>query len=951
MATIPATSETACRVKFKVNDCEVSVAAPPAQRLSRVLREQLGLTGTKVGCDAGDCGACTVLLDGEPVCACLVAVGQAEDHNITTVEGLKSRPPLFSRLQESFLRHGAAQCGACTPGMLVSATALLERNLSPSESDVMNALGGVLCRCTGYRKIINAVLDANSPAPGAFSPEAGAAVGQRLARLDGKSKIEGKEIFGADEIPANALAVRVLRCPYHRAKFRFGDLDAFVAAHPGVEAILTAKDVPGEDCYGVIPRFADQPVFAHREARHRGEAIAAVVGQPEVIEQLDFSTSPVTWEELIPLVSIDEALAPGAPLIHAHREQNILTSGRVARGDVDTALAKADTSVEGEFETTFVEHAYIEPEAGLARRTETSNNVASSNCSAGAPPAPDHEIQIEIQACTQSPYMDRADIAKLLGIPAECVRIIPTAVGGGFGSKLDLSVQPFVALAAWHLRKPVRMVYSRTESIMSTTKRHPARIRGRAGATKDGKLLALDFSADFNTGAYSSWGPTVAARVPVHASGPYFVPNYRAQTRAIHTNIVPAGAFRGFGVPQMAIAQEQLYDDLALKLGLDPLEFRILNALDNNTPTVTGQIMGEGVGIRACLEALRPRWKSARDDAKQFNANATGAIRRGVGIAGMWYGCGNTSLPNPSTVRVGLKPDGRIALHQGAVDIGQGSNTIVAQICADALGAPVECFDLISGDTAVTPDCGKTSASRQTFVTGKAAHMAGKELRREILRLADACENATINFGKANLTVQDCGQQREVSLQNLAPDKHGYIVTAEQTFDPPTSKLDENGQGTPYAVYGFGAHMAEVEVDVELGTVRVLKVIAAHDVGRAINPTLVEGQIEGGVAQGLGMALMEEFIPGKGENLHDYLIPSAGDVPPVESILIEDPSSIGPFGAKGIGEQAVIPTAPAILNAIHHATGVRIRRVPATPDRIREAILAKAAGNRGASCA
>jgi CO/xanthine dehydrogenase Mo-binding subunit len=314
----------------------------------------------------------------------------------------------------------------------------------------------------------------------------------------------------------------------------------------------------------------------------------------------------------------------------------------------------------------------------------------------------------------------------------------------------------------------------------------------------------------------------------------------------------------------------------------------------------------------------------------------------------MWYGCGNTSLPNPSTVRAGLKPDGRIALHQGAVDIGQGSNTIVTQICADALGAPVDRFDLISGDTAVTPDCGKTSASRQTFVTGKAAHMAGSQLRNAILKLAGACSCATIAFSDGRITIQENDDTRMLELASLPVDQSGYVITAEATFDPPTSPLDENGQGSPYAVFGFGAHMAEIEVDRELGTIRVFKVTAAHDVGRAINPTLIEGQIEGGVAQGLGMALMEEFFPGKGENLHDYLIPSAGDIPSVESILIEDPSPIGPFGAKGIGEQAVIPTAPAILNALHDAIGIRLKRIPATPDRVRAAILAaEKAGPRG----
>ena len=905
-------------LSFIVNGERVTVSAPLSRRLSRVLREDVGLTGTKVGCDAGDCGACTVLLDAEPVCACLISVAQAEGREITTVEGLAKRPPLFDKLQKSFLQHGAAQCGACTPGMLVAATALLEKNRQPSEVDVMDALGGVLCRCTGYRKIITAVREACTGSSEVVSPLAGHSVGARLVRLDGQCKVDGSEIYGADEIPAGALTVRVVRCPYDRARFEFGDLQEFAAHHPGVCGVFTAQDVPGENCYGVIPKFADQPVFAETEARFRGEAIAMVVGEPDAIEKLDLATFPVTWQELAPLKTIDAALAGGANLIHAHRAQNVLTGGRVVRGDVEHALAEADVVVEESYETGFVEHAYIEPEAGFARR------VADG---------------IEVQACTQSPYMDRADVARILGIEPEAVRIIPTAVGGGFGSKLDLSVQPFVALAAWHLNQPVRMVYSRHESILSTTKRHPARMHVRVGASRDGKLVGLDFTADFNTGAYSSWGPTVAARVPVHASGPYKVPHYRAITRAVHTNLVPAGAFRGFGVPQTAIAQEQIYDDLADRLGMDRLEFRILNALENDSPTVTGQVLGAGVGIRACFTSLRTKWKVAREKTAAFNTSAAGPVRRGVGLAGMWYGCGNTSLPNPSTVRVGLRANGRIALHQGAVDIGQGSNTIVTQICADAMQVPIDRFDLISGDTAITPDCGKTSASRQTFVTGKAAAMAGEKLRQGILGVFNADDDANLSFGGGCVKVSDTRGERAIELGTLPLDAHGYVVTAEATFDPPTSPLDENGQGIPYAVFGFGAHMAEVEVDTDLGTVKVLKITAAHDVGRAINPTLIEGQIEGGAAQGLGHALMEEFFPGKGENLHDYLIPSAGDMPEVESILIEDPAPIGPFGAKGIGEQAVIPTAPAILNAIHDAIGVRIRRVPATPDRVRAAIL------------
>ena len=903
---------------FTLNGIPVTCDAEPATRLSDVLRGHLGHKGTKSGCDAGDCGACTVLIDGEAACACLVPAAQSEGASIITVEGL-AQTAMGETLQRAFLARGAAQCGICTPGMLVAAAALLEREPSPAREMIADALGGVLCRCTGYAKIIDAVADAAAGrVQPAMSPEAGQAVGAAIARLDGQPKVSGAERFGADGIPHDALWVRAIRSHHHRAAFTLGDLAGYVAANKGIVRILTAMDVPGRNIFGVIPPFADQPVFAEREARFRGEAIAAVVGEREAVERLDLSQFPVTWAELSPVLTISAALDPAAPRIHEGREGNILVRGRVERGDVGTALAQAPVTVAAAFETSFVEHAYIEPEAGWARRVGD---------------------RIEITVSTQSPYMDRDDTAAIMGLPPDSIRIIPSACGGGFGSKLDLSVQPYVALAAWLTDRPSAMVYTRPESIQSTTKRHPAIMHSVMAATREGDLLAMDFTADFNTGAYASWGPTVANRVPVHASGPYFVPNYRARTRAVLTHCVPAGAFRGFGVPQTVIAQEQMLDMLAAKLGMDALEFRIRNALTESSPTVTGQVMGDGVGIRACFQALRPHWQQARAQAEAHNA-AGGRTRRGVGVAGMFYGCGNTSLPNPSTIRFGLKPDGRLALHQGAVDIGQGSNTVISQIAADAVGLPLALIDLVSPDTDLTPDCGKTSASRQTFVTGTAAARAGAALRRMLLRLANAGEGAALDLSGGKLTVRESTVVRAVDLSSLPRDDHGYVLCAEESFDPPTSPLDADGQGIPYAVYGYGAHLAEADVDMALGTVKLRRIVAAHDVGRAINPILVEGQIEGGVAQGIGMALMEEFTPGRGENLHDYLIPTIGDVPPIQSLLIECASSAGPFGAKGIGEQALIPTAPAILNAIHHATGARITRTPATPDRVLAAIRA-----------
>ena len=435
--------------------------------------------------------------------------------------------------------------------------------------------------------------------------------------------------------------------------------------------------------------------------------------------------------------------------------------------------------------------------------------------------------------------------------------------------------------------------------------------------------------------------------MPVHASGPYKVHDYSAKTWGIHTHNVPSGAFRGFGVPQSAIAQEMLFDELAERLGIDPLEFRIENALETGFPTVCGQVFSQGVGIRACLEALRPFWSASNRDAEGFNHRAESdgnPERMGVGVAAGWYGCGNTSLPNPSTIKAGIRSDGSVVLHQGAVDIGQGANTAIAQIFAEALGVPTADVELASGDTDITPDAGKTSASRQTFVSGNAARLAGAALRNTLLRMCNASTNATLEFCNGAVRITDSSAGHLVDLGSIEPDDEGYVLRAVETYDPPTTPLDEDGQGVPYAQYGYAAQMARLVVDTGLGTVRVQEVVAAHDVGRAINPMLVEGQVHGGIAQGLGMALMEEYVPGRTENLHDYLIPTIGDMPPVRTIIIEDPDEHGPFGAKGLGEHALIPTAPAILNAIRRSCGARLTHVPATPSRILAALGSTDAG-------
>jgi CO/xanthine dehydrogenase Mo-binding subunit len=888
-------------ITLTVNGEAVSIALPPVTRLADALRDGLGLTGTKIGCNAGDCGACTVLLDGQQVCSCLVPLAQVQGRSITTVEGL-SRNRKLSALQKAFHRAGAAQCGICTPGMLMAASSLLAKTPRPTRKEVEDAMGGVLCRCTGYQKIVEAVMGVTTRA------EYGG-VGSRLERVDGKPKLDGSERFGADEAPADALWLRVIRSPYPRATFKLVALDAFKAKHR-LDLVLTAGDIPNNG-FGIYPSIKDQTVLAKGQVRYRGDAVIALVGSREAVEAVRDDELPIRWQVQEP-VSFTAAQTGLAPPLHDKHPDNVLVKGRVVKGDPDKAWTGAAHVAEVSVETSFVEHAYIEPEAGYARRIGD---------------------RIEVIACTQTPGMDRDEIAHVMGLAREQVRIIPTATGGGFGGKLDISIQPLISVAAWLLDRPVRCVYTRPESMMATTKRHPSRIKAKLAADKSGRLLAMDFIGDFDTGAYASWGPTVANRVPVHATGPYTVPHVKALTRALYTNNPPSGAFRGFGVPQAAIAHEALMDMLADKLGEDRLEFRWKHAIRSGDRTATGQVLEDSAGLAQCLEALRPHWKAAL-----ANRVTAGTVRRGAGIACMWYGIGNTSLSNPSAMRVGLRPNGRFMLYNGAADIGQGSNTVLIQICAEAIGVPPSLFDYIMGDTDLTEDAGKTSASRQTFISGKAAELAGRALRAEILKHMNAGEDALFTVKSGVIQAGNA----TLDLKSLEPDPRGDVLTGFGTFDPPTTMLDADGQGIPYSCYAFAAQMAEVTVDVKLGLVKLTRIVAAHDVGKAINPTLIEGQIHGGVAQGLGMALMEEYIPGRTENLHDYLIPTFGDIPPVETILIEDPASLGPYGAKGIGEPALIPTAPALFSAIENATGVRLTRAPATPDRVLAAL--KSAG-------
>ena len=916
-------------LRFKLNGRMVRVDASPAARLSDVLRDDLGLTGTKVGCSAGDCGACTVLLDGEQVCSCLVPIAQVRGRRVTTVEGIAAASGL-SVLQTNFLAHGAAQCGACTPGMLMAATDVLNRHPDPTPEQVRDGLAGVLCRCTGYQKIVEAVLaTARVIARPDVVPPAGSAVGARIAKLDGRSRVDGSACYGADRYPDDALWLRAVRAPHARARFRLGDCDDWKRAHPGVE-LIDARDVPCNS-FAIFAEPKDQPVFADGIVRFRGEAVLALVGPYDAVMAADVAALPIEWDVEPPIADIDEALE-AARTLHDFAPDNVLVRGRVVKGDVDAHRDVGQDGVacvaQATFTTSYVEHAYIEPEAGYAEAFRGE----------------DGRERLRVFACTQTPYMDRDEIARILALSADQVHIVPSAIGGGFGGKLDLSIQPMLAVAAWKLKRAVRGVYSRHESMRSTTKRHPARIRACFACDAQGNLVSADVQGDFNTGAYASWGSTVANRVPIHASGPYRVANVRALTRAIYTNGAIAGAFRGFGVPQSTFAHETLVDDLAHRLGIDPLAFRLRNALRKGDRTATGQLLSTSVGLVQCLQRLQPGWRAARAAAQAYNASAP-RLRRGVGVACMWYGIGNTVIANPSTIRVGLRRDGRVILYNGAVDIGQGSNTVLTQILADALKVPFESVRINSPDTDGSPYNWGTTASRITYMTGRSVVGAAAEVEAKIkeyaARMMECAADDLELLAGGRVGIKGV-PDRNVSFFQVSAYAHwaagGPIVGThswvfdQDTVDPKRAVV----VGLPFpriGVFSFNALAVETEIDTVTGKTSVLRAWSACDVGRAVNPMLVEGQIEGAFVQGMGFALVEEMVWDGARlanpTLMDYKIPTAIEAPlEMHPIIVESEEPGGPFGAKSVGEIGINAVAAAIANAVANATGARLRQLP-----------------------
>jgi len=900
-------------IGFTVNGVAVQTNAGTGTLLSTILRDDLRLTGTKVGCDDGRCGTCAVLVNGRVARACRVTAGEVSGAAVLTIEGLGS-PDRLHPIQQAFVEAGAVQCGFCTPGLVMSAKALLDANPFPTRQEIVRALGANYCRCTGYRIIVDAVdraaaLLRSEPVPAPALPLADC--------WSEREMVAGRAAFAADISLDGMLHMKVVRSPHRHARVLAIDA-AEARALPGVEAVLTAADVP-VNRHGRIVQ--DQVVLAGDRVRMIGDPVAAVVAVSEAVAAAAAAMVHVRYEELPALTSPREALEPGA--IRLHDGGNVLAHQVIQRGDAEAGLAGADVTVEGAFQTPFNEHAYIEPEAAVARV--------------------DEDGRVVIHSATSHPHLLRLEVSRALGLPEDRVRIIPALMGGHFGGRTDVSMQGILGLAALRLRRPVRCVYTREESFISTTKRHAFDMRGRLGADRSGRItgLRLDLTAD--GGAYASAGSFIIVRAAVSGCGPYEIPNVWLGGPAVYTNNPLAGAMRGFGAPQSTFALESLVDEMARRLAIHPIELRLLNALRPGSRLATGAAIGDGVAFVETLEAIRPHYDAAIQRAHEGDDG--GSTRRGVGVASMWYGIGTTTGETPSYADVALLPSGRVAVLTGVTDAGQGSDYLLRRVAADTLDLPLEQIDLVRGDTDLTRDTGSCTGSRVCFYVGNAVRIASEALRRAIVE-ATAREmgspDETLELRQGQVVSREA-PERSMTLAELARrlDGRGVGLREGGTYDPATVPLDPaTGIGRPYATYASATQMAEVDVDLRTGTVRVRRVVAAHDVGNVLNPAGARGQVEGAVVMGIGFALKEEFVPGVTRGFADYHIPTTHDMPEIEVMFIERRDPNGPFGAKGLGECALIPTAPAILNAVADATGARITELPATRRRVLAALAA-----------
>lgn len=913
---------------LRVNGEPHTRAVRPQTTLLEFLRYELRLTGSKQGCDKGDCGACTVLVDGKPQLGCLLLAQQLKGAEVKTIEGL-SKGAALHPVQDAFDRCGALQCGFCQPGMMLSAAALLESNPSPTLEEIQHALSGNLCRCTGYTKIYEAVALAIAEVAGQAPQEPAPALGARMRKTEGRAKANGTLVYADDLQLPRMLHAKLLRSTRAHARIKRLDLSKALAL-PGVHAGLVGSELPTK--YGIIPWTRDEQALCTDKVRYVGDAVAAIAAVDEATAEAALRLIEVEYEDLPALMTPEAALAPGAPKIHEdNKKGNVSKQVDLSFGDVDGALASSAVVEEGSYFFEGTTHAPIEPHCAVASY------------------APDGKLTL--WSSTQVPHYLHRDLARVLQMEEKDIRVVQPALGGAFGGKSEpFSLEFCVSALSRKTGRPVKMLYTREEVFYAHRGRHPMQMALRLGATKEGKLTGLDSKIIIDGGAYSSFGLVTSYYAGQLLTGPTTFETYRFDAMRVYTNKPCCGPKRGHGSVQPRFAFEVALDKLAHRLGLDPMEIRRKNDLGPNRRTVNGQEVTSN-GFIECLRLVEEAsgWK------ERYGKLPFG---RGLGVAGSMYisGTNYPIYPNAmpqSGAQIQIDRSGRVTIFCGASDIGQGSDSMMAYVVAHELGCDPRDVRVVSADTDLTPvDLGAYS-SRGTMMVGNAARDAAQKLGAQVRQAVAAAWNVVpgrvvLGGGAARLP-----EEPGVHPERVMPLKEAF-QRAEALFGTlgATGSYNTPVKGGPYRggtigaspAYSFTAHVVDLSVDPRSGEVEVHKVWVAHDCGKALNPTLVEGQIEGSVYMGFGEAVMEQHAfyeqAGPAQGLHlgpsllDYRIPTSLDTPLLEAKIVESIDPEGPYGAKEAGEGPLHPVIPAIANAIFDAVGVRVDTLPFTPGKI-----------------
>jgi 4-hydroxybenzoyl-CoA reductase subunit alpha len=924
-------------ISLSINGKKLETLIHEHEMLSSVIRNRAGLTGTKEGCEQGSCGACTVLVDGRPVLSCITPAKRCDGASILTIEGVASNGKLH-KLQEKFVQKGAIQCGFCTPGMVMTVLAFTNQNPNPTIEEIKEAISGNICRCTGYKKIVEAIAEYCNSDAGAIheSPlqDGFQHVGIPRPYVDAVKKVKGEAEFADDIRIKDTLYCKFVRSKYPHAKIK--SIDASAAENlPGVRAVITGKDLPVK--FGVLPISEDETAMAVEKVRFAGEIVAAVAADSEEIAAEVCKLIKVQYIPLKPFLTIEDSLLPVAEdeKIHSHTKynNNVHKVAELRFGDQRAGLAESEVKCRMEFQFAGLNHAFTEPHAAAAFWDENG---------------------LTIYSATQVPHYLHRYLSQVLEVPMNRIRVIKPFLGGGFGGKSDpFPHELIIAHLARITGKPVKVRLTREEVFLTNHGRHPTRMALEIGTDTQGNFKVLDADIAIDGGAYGSFGVVTSYYNGVLLQLPYKLDNFGFISRRVYTNKPQCGAMRGHGGVNPRFAVECLIDQLARMLNMDPCELRLKNFLKSNVITL-GQFRVTSNGVAECLKAVmeKSRWKERW--GKLEYGHGLG-VACGAYISGSALPIHRSEYPQ-SVVHLKVDLDGRVVIFSGASDIGQGSDTMLAVIVSEVLGIGLDNVYVHAADTLLSPiDLGSYS-SRVTFMAGNAAKMAAEKLKKKILNavaanfeLGTPVETRASSGGVSNSDVLSIAQERVFSNDGrvnlswreaieISTRKVGALNSSGYYNSPKLGGTFKGAGAGLSPSYSFGAVIAEVKVNPETGKVNVLKLWGAHDAGRALNPLAVEGQLEGSWVMGLGQTLGEEMRYHEGlllnGNFIDYKVPTAADIPEIDTTIIESIDPEGPFGAKECGEGALHPTNPAIANAIYDAVGVRITRLPVREEEI-----------------